>query len=94
MALDGRLCLSLKPTDYFKNEQDWKDSEETHQLDDIIMGVELTVKEKLEKLTLSDEFSEYEDIKETDDEASICNKDEDGSDENISVNPYALLEQN
>lgn len=94
MALDGRLCLSLKPTDYFKNEQYWKDSQETHQLDDIVMGVEVTVKENLERLTLSNELSDYEEIDECNNEPfESCSNQEEDVDDNISKNPYALLEQ-
>ncbi len=45
MALDGRLSLSLKPRDYFKNFQSWQEHPETIQLGEISASVEKMAKD-------------------------------------------------
>ena len=42
MALDGRLCLSLKPKNFSKEKEFWQTHPETKALDDIVHNVEQT----------------------------------------------------
>ena len=42
MALDGRLCLSLKPQNYSKEKEFWQMHSETKSLDEIVQNVEQT----------------------------------------------------
>lgn len=45
MALDGRLCLSLKPKKFNEEKDHWINHPETKQLNDIVHNVELTAKQ-------------------------------------------------
>jgi hypothetical protein len=45
MALDGRLCLSLKPKNFNEEKDHWINHPETKQLNDIVHNVELTAKQ-------------------------------------------------
>ncbi len=45
MALDGRLCLSLRPKNYTQEKDFWLEHAETKQLNDIVHNVELTAKQ-------------------------------------------------
>lgn len=99
MALDGRLCISLKPCNYFKQKEFWKENPETQNLNDVINSVELIVKEKLEKMD-EETDGDYESEEEDDDggqfEKSSGSDEEDERSEgenNVANNPYALLDQ-
>ena len=45
MALDGRLCLSLRPKNFAQEKEFWQEHAETKQLNDIVHNVELTAKQ-------------------------------------------------
>lgn len=99
MALDGRLCISLKPLGYFGQREFWKEHPETQKLNDVIDSVELIVKEKLEKMEERPD-GEYESEEESEDSDQFkknLDSDEedksDGDEHNVANNPYALLDQ-
>lgn len=99
MALDGRLCISLKPRDYFGQREFWKEHPETQKLNDVINSVELIVKEKLERMEEEPE-GEYESEEEDEDgdqfKKNLDSDEEEESDQdehNVAKNPYALLDQ-
>lgn len=59
MALDGSICLSLKPKNFSKNKTFWEEHPETKELDKAIVEVEALAKEKRSLvIPLSGELSE------------------------------------
>lgn len=108
MALDGRLCLSLKPRNFLSEKKFWQDHPETKQLKEIIKNVEHlaeankdTYKEEMKKIDEDDENTTDENEEEAgqtqdgDDEENEEEKEmEPSSSINIRQNPYALLEDN
>ncbi len=103
MALDGRLCISLKPRNYFKQIEFWKEHTETQKLNEVINSVELIVKEKLEKMDENTETGDFDSEEEDEDfnnfeknvDSQTVEEDDDHSEEenNVASNPYALLDQ-
>jgi len=101
MALDGRLCISLKPKGFLKDREEWKASQENKELMDVIRGVEVVVKRKLENVELaknSEDLSDDEENEEIENfdrvESSSDKESGDLSEtdlEGVSSNPYALL---
>jgi len=107
MALDGRLCLSLKPRNFLSEKKLWQDHPETKQLKEIVKNVEHlaeankeTYKEEMNKIDEDDEDSTDENeeeagqMEESDDEEKEEEKEMEASSINIRQNPYALLEDN
>lgn len=96
MALDGRLCLSLKPKNYFKDKAQWEQSAETKQLEAVLKEVEVTVKEKLEKFGVdgSDYVTDDDEVEDGNNFAvgSDSQKSESESDHEQPINPYSLLD--
>ncbi len=108
MALDGRLCLSLKPRNFLNEKKLWQDHPETKQLKEIVKNVEHlaetnkeTYKDEMNKIGESEESS----TDENDDEAVQMEEEEDEEEHeeekktepsaiNIRQNPYALLDDN
>jgi hypothetical protein len=69
MALDGRLCLSLKPKGYNKNKEHWMDDTETKELNEIVQNVEAMAKRNSEKRktqNLNDNYYDDEEEEESD----------------------------
>jgi len=106
MALDGRLCVSLMPKNFIKDREYWKNCLENKHLEDVIRGVEVIVKKKLENTDLeneSDDQSDDEENEETNnyDRVDSSSEKESGEASNltntgdkyedVSSNPYALL---
>ncbi len=62
MALDGRLCLSLKPKGYYKELDFWVNHEDTQKLNEIVSNLTVLVKEQIaankQLPVLADESSE------------------------------------
>ena len=103
MALDGRLCISLKPKNFLHEKQLWETHPETKELNEIIHNVEVTVKENLKKINMEELYDvDNSDTENPDDESAYDAKktsstEEDNDDdmasdeEGITKNPYALL---
>lgn len=66
MALDGRLCLGLRPVNFHKEKQLWKEHPETKQLDGVIKNVEHIAKEK--RTFKAETNVQYEDQDDSDEE--------------------------
>ena len=64
MALDGRLCLSLKPRNYFNEKKYWNEHAENEKLNEIAKSVEAIAKENRPYF----KFTEEEEEEESDDE--------------------------
>ncbi len=107
MALDGRLCLSLKPRNFLSEKKLWQDHSETKQLKEIIKNVEHlaeankeTYKEEMNKIDEDDENTTDENdeeagqMEEGDNEENEEEKETESSSINIRQNPYALLGDN
>ena len=79
MALDGRLCLSLKPKNYYKEREMWSQDPETKELDKVVRNVEETAKEKLAMGSdgLSREEDEDEEEEESEYETQFRNQEQD-----------------
>ena len=96
MALDGRLCISLKPKNYFKDKAQWEQSAETKQLEAVLKEVEVKVKEKLEKFGVdgSDYVTDDDEVEDGNNFAvgSDSQKSESESDHEQPINPYSLLD--
>ena len=99
MALDGRICLSMKPRGYLKDVEHWRASDDNKQLIVMIKDVEVVVKEKLEKLNMEQvDYDDDDDEEETDNFEHDVDSDSDkesgeksSGGESMSKNPYALL---
>ena len=98
MALDGRLCLSLRPKNFTQEKNIWEEHPETKQLNDVVHNVELTAKQnkdwynkKLENNDENDEDSDdsdnYHYAKELESVDDKEKKDETNSDSNESSKP-------
>lgn len=82
MALDGRLCLALRPRRYtIEYESTWRNHEDTRRLNEMIESVEKIAKENKGNL----EDLEHSDDDDDDDEASDSNggyyRDEESTDD-------------
>lgn len=93
MALDGKICLSLKPIGYTKEKEYWATHPETKALDDMVRSVELTAienlnmniesfKNKKESINIDEDLTEYEDDNDFDQE--ILSNDDEKSGEVVS----------
>lgn len=86
MALDGRICLSLKPPGFTKQRDMWKAHNETKAL-----------KDKLSQFKKSENNSDDEGAEESEDEKDENEADSDSDEENVkekgfvSKNPFDLL---
>ena len=79
MALDGSLCLSLKPKNFSKEKNSWQEHSETKELNKTILEVEAVAKEKKKFIPeLSLNYTE----------------ESDESDEGDYENPYASFTSN
>lgn len=99
MALNGRLCLSLKPKNFTKDRHLWQENAETKKLNDVIKGVELAVKEKMEKSAINDGNSvqftnENDDDDNEDDEEEKENFENIGSEIEIESDQKDDVEEN
>ena len=65
MALDGKLCLSLKPINYTKQKEFWSQHPETKDLDDVVRNVEQTAIQNL-NLNLRDDYKKSNDLDDLD----------------------------
>mgnify|MGYP001810571759 CR=1 FL=1 len=107
MALDGRLCLSLKPKGYYANLDMWSNHADTKKLNDVVANVQQTCKSNAQdylssrRKTHSDdedeEESNFEDkdplATESDQNESKESDDDDDDDEyeNENKNKFSLL---
>jgi hypothetical protein len=77
MALDGRLCLALKPKQYTERISYWKEHPDTNELNEIVKNVE--------KIAYENKMLNAEKDKETQKEEKNTNNDNDeDEDENYS----------
>jgi ribosome biogenesis GTPase A len=96
MALDGRLCLALRPKDYNQEIKYWQDHAETKELDEVVKNVEKTAHENkninLACLTKSSEKkdendeTDYDETSDEDENEMMYLKDELDSDNDKNIN--------
>ena len=75
MALDGRLCLALRPKGYNEKTKYWQEHLETKELDEVVKNVEKTAHENkniniasLTKVREKEDESDYDETSEDEDE--------------------------
>jgi hypothetical protein len=67
MALDGRLCLSIKPIGYFENLDRWRQHPENVKLNEIARSVEAMAKDSRPYFNFDDYDQDTDDEEEDDD---------------------------